>query len=373
MKVLGSLLVLLGTGCSQIKEASDLIINPTAKERYKRDSGISSELYALWEDQVKIALNDSIQAELPYNETGKFSPKAFPIYSYEIDLKPGELFNLTIETDSAQSLVFMDLYQSQTDSVTTFNKLKSNDFNTKELNFEVEETGIYKIVIQPEIEANTRFLLRMEKNPVYLFPVTVIGNEAIQSFWGAARDAGARRHEGIDIFAKRGTPVVASTNGRITFTGEKGLGGKQVWLRDTKRNQSLYYAHLDSIHPISGRVKVGDTLGYVGNTGNAKTTPPHLHFGIYKGYRGAINPLNYIFQIEPLAIEDQELDLSLNQLITTGSVANLRSRPETTSPILGKTKANDTLQFLGKVKKWYHIRTSANKASYVHESLVSPI
>ncbi len=71
-------------------------------------------------------------------------------------------------------------------------------------------------------------------------------------------------------------------NGRIGFTGEKGLGGKQVWLRDTKRGQSLYYAHLDSIAKTSGSVKTGDTLGFVGNTGNARTTPPHLHFGIYK-------------------------------------------------------------------------------------------
>nr|WP_262902899.1 M23 family metallopeptidase [Salegentibacter lacus] len=95
----------------------------------------------------------------------------------------------------------------------------------------------------------------MEKNPAYLFPVSEGINANVQSYWGANRDGGARSHEGIDIFAKRGTPVVAATNGSIGYKGEKGLGGKQVWLRDRKRNQSLYYAHLDSIANVSGKVK----------------------------------------------------------------------------------------------------------------------
>src|SRR5690606_27632559 len=126
------------------------------------------------------------------------------------------------------------------------------------------------------------------------FPVAGKGNANIQSLWGADRDRGARRHEGVDIFAARGTAVIAVTDGIIVRSGAYGLGGEQVWLRDRLFGISIYYAHLDSIHVYPRqRVEKGDTLGFVGNTGNARTTSPHLHFGIYSRY-GAVDPLPYI-------------------------------------------------------------------------------
>src|SRR5690606_37952339 len=83
-------------------------------------------------------------------------------------------------------------------------------------------------------------------------------------------------------------------SGRITSVKEGGLGGKTVWMRPEGRNISLYYAHLDSQSvSIGQRVAEGDTVGFVGNTGNARTTPPHLHFGIYS-MGGAVDPLPYV-------------------------------------------------------------------------------
>lgn len=374
IKILSLFLILIISGCSQVNKASDFITNPTAKEQYKRDFNVSDELFQIWEGAAQTAFRDSVEISLPYAETGKFFPKSLPIYSYEIELQPGEVFNLKIETDSTKQLVFAELYEKTSDTIPKFKKLKSTDFQKKNLNFEAEKAATYKLVIQPEIEAHTPFKFKMEKNPVYLFPVSEGVNANVQSYWGANRDGGARSHEGIDIFAKRGTPVVAATNGSIGYKGEKGLGGKQVWLRDRKRNQSLYYAHLDSITNVSGNVKRGDTLGFVGNTGNARTTPPHLHFGIYKSYRGAINPLYFVYQINPLEGDPELLDSIPQRLIIKSSTANLRNKPTTSnSKILTTLKAQDTLQFLGKTNEWFHIRTSANKASFIHQSLVSPI
>ncbi|MDT0690761.1 M23 family metallopeptidase [Salegentibacter sp. F188] len=373
IKLLVILTAVILTGCSQLNKASDYIANPTAKEVYKRDFNLSDTLFTLWENQVDLALEDSIQVELPYAEKGKFLPRTFPVYSYEIALTPGELFNLEIETDSIKELVFIDVFRKTEDSLNPYKKLESAEFGEKQFTFEAKSKGKYKIVIQPAIEANSPFLLKMIKSPVYLFPVASYSNSAIQSFWGAQRDGGARNHEGIDIFAERGTPVVAATSGRITYTGEKGLGGKQVWLRDGRRGQSLYYAHLDSINLVSGSVKVGDTLGFVGNTGNAKTTPPHLHFGIYKNFQGAIDPLNFVFLPEPLNLDDLEDEIP-HKILTKAVTANLRNKPTTSgSKIIGSSKAQDTLQILGKSKDWYHIRTPENKASFIHQSLVKPI
>lgn len=362
-------------GCSQFNKAKDLITKPSAKEQYQREFNYSQELFSLWGNQVDNALKDSLQIELPYFSTGDFTPRGFLIYSYNVNLNPGEELEIELEATSPQPMVFIDLFLKQNDSVKSYKSIASAAYKESKLTYEIKETGTYKIIVQPAMEANSPFVLKIKKSPVYLFPVSGAGNKNMQSFWGAGRDAGRRSHEGIDIFASRGTPVVAAIDGHITSSGEKGLGGKQVWLRDPKRSQSLYYAHLDSIKPISGRsVKRGDTLGYVGNTGNARTTAPHLHFGIYKNYQGAIDPLYHIFQIENPEFNARPDTLKLFSMKVTGNTANLRDKPSSNgSIIIGNSKLNDTLMLLGKSNDWYHIRTLKNQAAFIHENLVAPL
>lgn len=135
-----------------------------------------------------------------------------------------------------------------------------------------------------------------------VFPVagkiSVIG-----SFWGAVRDGGKRKHEGIDIFARKGTPVVAVTDGVVVDVGNTSRGGKTVWLRSSNNDFAYYYAHLDRQLVQPGQyVKKGDRLGTLGNSGNAKFTPSHLHFGIYT-YAGAVNPLPYVKNLPKVAIQ----------------------------------------------------------------------
>lgn len=113
-------------------------------------------------------------------------------------------------------------------------------------------------------------------------PIVGITTRDLDDSWGAPRDGGERRHKGIDIFAKRGTSIVAVADGIISYIGDQRLGGHCLWLT-TESGVSFYYAHLDRWAPgiYEGmEVASGDLLGFVGNTGNAMTTPPHLHFGI---------------------------------------------------------------------------------------------
>lgn len=320
-----------------------------------------------------MALNDSVQVALPYLQAGQFWPRNFQIYSYNIDLSVGEKLELEVESDSLNHLVFIELYKRQNDSLRSFKTVQTADYEERSLSAEVDETGTYKVIIQPGLEANTAFAIRIKKTPIYEFPVAGGNNRNVQSLWGAARDGGRRSHEGIDIFAPRGTPVIAVTDGRITSSGERGLGGKQVWLRDPKRGLSLYYAHLDSIAPLgNARVKTGDTLGFVGNTGNARTTPPHLHFGIYKGYRGAVNPFPHIYQHKEPDFGTPEFPETHH--LVTKATANLRDQPNTkSSTIIGNLQAQDTIRVLGKSDEWFHIRTNTNQAAYIHESLVNSI
>jgi murein DD-endopeptidase MepM/ murein hydrolase activator NlpD len=130
-------------------------------------------------------------------------------------------------------------------------------------------------------------------DPSILMPVAGVRPGSVANTWHAPR-SGGRRHEGQDIFARRSTPVVAATDGVVVKFGGGKLGGKAVFVAG-RGARTYYYAHLDRYADVAlGQVVLrGDVLGYVGNTGNARTTPAHLHFGIYTA-TGPINPLPLI-------------------------------------------------------------------------------
>ncbi|ROP80301.1 peptidase M23-like protein [Stenotrophomonas rhizophila] len=122
-------------------------------------------------------------------------------------------------------------------------------------------------------------------------PVAGVSARQVADTFGAPRGRD-RAHAGVDIFAKRGTEVRSATPGIVTDIRESGLGGRQVWVMGPARER-YYYAHLDDWRDGLERGQVieqGTVLGYVGDTGNAKGTPPHLHWGIY-GADGAYDPL----------------------------------------------------------------------------------
>ena len=138
-------------------------------------------------------------------------------------------------------------------------------------------------------------LQKMELSAQLAMPVENIKPRQINDTCGAARSEG-RQHEGIDIFAKRGTPVLSVTQGIVSRVGTNNLGGKVVWVTGPNLSRH-YYAHLDDYADQIQEgdwVEVGEVIGYVGNTGNAKNTPPHLHYGIYLNGQGAINPYPYL-------------------------------------------------------------------------------
>lgn len=99
-----------------------------------------------------------------------------------------------------------------------------------------------------------------------------------QSFWHRPWGASGV-HKGIDIFAKKGAPVVATQSGLIIYQGNIKLGGNIV-LIVSKRGWLYYYAHLSTLQTKKRFIKQGDLIGLVGNSGNAKNKPAHLHFAI---------------------------------------------------------------------------------------------
>lgn len=120
----------------------------------------------------------------------------------------------------------------------------------------------------------------------------VAGDVSFTDTYGAAR-SGGRSHEGVDMFAAEGTPLVAVTDG-TTFLVENvddDIGGISLWIR-TVSGDTYYYAHNDAnvVRSSGVSVRQGDLVAYVGRTGNAAATRPHVHFEIHPGGGSARNP-----------------------------------------------------------------------------------
>lgn len=191
--------------------------------------------------------------------------------------------------------VFLDLFSVPRDTTETQQRLASAPESGTSIDVEVRRDGDYVIRVQPELLRGGRIIVTITTGPTLAFPVAGRDARIARSLFGVPRDAGRRAHHGVDLFAPRGTPVVAAAPGVVRRVGQTELGGNVVWLLDPRREQSLYYAHLDRQFVSAGDiVQVGDTLGIVGNTGNARGTPPHLHFGIYRRGQGPVDPLPFI-------------------------------------------------------------------------------
>ncbi|MDB5036387.1 MAG: peptidase [Chlorobi bacterium] len=151
-------------------------------------------------------------------------------------------------------------------------------------------------VLAPETRALPRYIALLCRRAPDALPVPVRGVRPSQlaDTWGAPR-SGGRRHEGIDIFARRNTPVLSATDGVISERGIDGLGGRYVMVIGSGGYRH-YYAHLErwGAPGIGDWVRAGDLIGYVGDSGNAKGTPTHLHYGIYTFIGGAIDPFPFL-------------------------------------------------------------------------------
>jgi len=148
----------------------------------------------------------------------------------------------------------------------------------------------------------------------YVFPVDG-GADYGDTYGGVRNDIYDGWHHGDDLFAPLGTPVVAVANGKLSLVGWNRLGGWRLWLTDGDGN-SFYYAHLAGYsrwiltHP---KVRAGEVVGFLGRTGDAFTTSPHLHFEIHPhqllnlGYDGAVDPTAYLQKWKIVHVPQDEM------------------------------------------------------------------
>jgi len=116
-----------------------------------------------------------------------------------------------------------------------------------------------------------------------IIPVAGVRRAELRDSFRAPR-SGGRQHRGLDIMAPEGTPVLAAAGGVIVKRDSSALGGISLYERGMDGTTIYFYAHLSRYAPgvdEGDLVRQGDVIAYVGHTGNASASAPHLHFGVY--------------------------------------------------------------------------------------------
>jgi murein DD-endopeptidase MepM/ murein hydrolase activator NlpD len=241
-----------------------------------------------WLGAARAALDEPLPVTLPFAAEDGL-PTGGTAFAF--DASAGQILELAVRSDStgADAAIYVEVFRVvDVLGQPLHERLAALRPSASSLRTKLPSDGTYHVLVQGDASSGS-FALQLELAAALPFPVVGAEPDAIRSLFGASRDAGRRFHQGVDIFVQRLTPVLAVAAGRA-MPAQDPLGGNTVWLNTP--GVSYYYAHLDRVAvKAQQRVKVGDVLGYVGNTGNAGSVPSHLHFGVYRWGREPVDPL----------------------------------------------------------------------------------
>ncbi len=365
--------------CEQVEQVQDRFRDLTPYEAYQQslaDAGLArTALGRDWLAAGRSAVEGAAPVTLPFEEEGFLTEEEPGAMAYRLSVERGQ--RLTGEvwlTGSDETKLFVDLFRVPAAEDDPPRPVFSSDSLPGGFVHEPWRGGEFILRVQPELLRGGQYRVTLRVEPQLAFPVDGQGMRSLQSVFGADRDGGRRSHDGVDIFARRGTPVLAASAGLVNRVNVTNLGGKVVWVRDPVRNSNVYYAHLDSQYVSNGqRVEVGDTLGFVGNTGNARTTPPHLHFGVYRRGEGPVDPSPFL---RPPPGELPALTVDLERLGTWVRLRNdgirLRAAPGQRAAVLRELGQYTPLRVLGGSGDYFRVRLPDGGAGYVAGRLTEP-
>ena len=367
--------------CEQVEVLQDSFRDLTPHEAYMASlaaAGLGETALARdWEEAGQRALTHPVTVTPPFEEEGYITPEEPSAMAYRVHIPRGRKLTFAVSLESEEDTrLFIDLFRLPTSEDNPPRPVFSTDSLSRTFSHEDPwRGGDYVLRVQPELLRGGSFRVALGEDNVFTFPVEGHSPRSILSFFGAPRDGGRRRHHGVDVFARRGTPVLAAAAGRADRVRNTRIGGKVVWLRDGQRGASIYYAHLDSQHVSDGDlVEPGDTIGFVGNTGNARTTPPHLHFGIYRRGEGPIDPFPFLTPPRT-RLAEQTADAALlgARVHPRNDGIRLRAGPGTREDILRELDPGTHLRVLGASGEWYRVRLPGGGDGYVAARLTEPV
>jgi peptidoglycan LD-endopeptidase LytH len=266
---------------------------PAPRQEYLQSlarAGLSTRPLARdWVAAGHQAVAAAIGVTAPFRETGFFDPARPHAAAFAVLVRRGEQIDARVATAPADLPLFLELVRPGGGRGTAepWQSVAAAP-DGRSLRYRPRHDERLILLLQPELLAGGRYTLDLVVQGALLFPLAE-PSRALAGRFGDPRDGGARRHQGIDVPAPRGTPALAADDGLVVRVGENPLGGKVVHLA-AESGVMLYYAHLDRQLVREGqRVRRGQPVGLVGNTGNARSTVPHLHFEVISG-GGAVDP-----------------------------------------------------------------------------------
>ena len=364
------------SACAQEEIVPDPYLPSSAWDAYRHgldEAGLAST--ALAHDWIAAAVSvaeDPVRLQLPYRERGTFDARAAHASGYGFAAFRGQRIEVVVELEvDVPVRVFLDLFRIEPNVEPRH--VASAPATETRLVFEPRRDAEYLLRLQPELLRGGQFELEMRLVASLEFPVKGHDVTDIQSAFGAPRDAGRRSHHGVDIFARRGTPALATSRAYVRRVGKQRLGGNVVWLQDNDRDLRLYYAHLDSqAVEEDSWVEPGDVIGYVGNSGNARTTPSHLHFAIYSN--GPIDPMNFLRQprVDPTAVSADASRLG-SWGITTPDDTPLHERPSRRSDSLRRLEAGTPLRIWAATGSYYRVALADGTLGFLRGALIGDL
>jgi murein DD-endopeptidase MepM/ murein hydrolase activator NlpD len=314
-----------------------------------------------WLAAAQGALQPTLTVTPPYRETGYFAPHEPRAVAYRFEARRGQRLRIEVELEASEpGRLFIDLFRPDSGADVP-EHVASAPAGTGRLEHEAAHDGPYVLRLQPELLRGGRYTLTQHALASLEFPVLGKDTRAVVSGFGDERDRGQREHHGIDIVAPRGTPVLSAGDGIVTAVAVTAVGGKVVWVSDPARELSLYYAHLDSQQVGAGaRVRTGDPLGTVGNTGNARTT------GIYHRRDGPLDPMPFVHRpptAPPAMVADAGVLDTWRRI--DGPVAPLSTSPAARAAVVAELPRDTVVRVLGVTESWYRVRLPDAREGFV--------
>lgn len=344
-----------------------------AYEKKIKDAAPPNGLGGEWLKAAAIILINPLDISIPYLEKGSFSEGGANGIGLRFRAKRGQKINIHLAKRAPAGYpLYVDLWQPYpVNENKTPRWLAAADTSSLTLEYTAMEDTVFLVRVQPGILKKGEYTISISAGPSLAFPIPQNIKSSVLSFWGDGRDNGGRKHEGIDILAPKHSPAIACANGIITRVEENALGGKVVYLRPDNAPYSLYYAHLDSqIAVVNQRVKTGDVIGLTGNTGNAKNTVSHLHFGIYTN-KEAVDPLYFVKNDYKPVPRQEVAEINVNTWMRSGKGTRLYLDQQPGSPNFVALDENTLVRVEAAAGNYYRVTLPDGQKGFIAGSFIS--